>query len=68
MAARKFKELSEPIKADPVRAKHIARQLSEAIAEIVEYTLGEPRRARKITRGHRTHADLATADDRSGVG
>jgi hypothetical protein len=49
MATRKFKELSEPIKADPVRAKRIARQRSEAIAEIVEYTLGELRRARKIT-------------------
>jgi DNA-binding transcriptional regulator YiaG len=49
MATRKFKDLSEPIKADPVRAKRIARQRSEAIAEIVEYTLGELRRARKVT-------------------
>ena len=49
MAARKFSELSEPIKADPVRAERIARERSEAIAEIVEYTLGELRRARKIT-------------------
>lgn len=49
MAARRFNELSEPIKADPVRAERIARQRSDAIAEIVEYTLGELRRARKIT-------------------
>jgi len=49
MVTRKFKELSEPIKADPVRSERIARQRSEAIAEIVEYTLGELRRARKIT-------------------
>ena len=49
MAARKFKELSKPIKADPVRAERIARERSEAIAEIVEHTLGELRRARKIT-------------------
>ncbi len=49
MTARKFKELSDPIKADPARAARIARERSEAIAEIVEYTLGELRRARKIT-------------------
>jgi DNA-binding transcriptional regulator YiaG len=49
MAARKFKELSEPIKADPARAARIASERSEAIAEIVGYTLGELRRARKIT-------------------
>lgn len=49
MAVRKFKELSEPIKADPSRAERIARHRSEAIAEIVEYTLGELRRARKVT-------------------
>ena len=49
MATRKFKELSEPIKANPERAERIARERSEAIAEIVDYTLGELRRARKIT-------------------
>jgi DNA-binding transcriptional regulator YiaG len=49
MAVRKFKELSDPIKADPARAASIARHRAEAIAEIVEYTLGELRRARKIT-------------------
>ncbi len=49
MATRKFKELSEPIKARPERAERIARERSEAIAEIVDYTLGELRRARKIT-------------------
>jgi DNA-binding transcriptional regulator YiaG len=49
MAARKFSELSKPIKADPDRAKRIARERAAAIAEIVEYTLGELRRARKIT-------------------
>ena len=49
MATRKFKELSEPIKAHPERAERIARERSEAIAEIVDYTLGELRRARKIT-------------------
>jgi hypothetical protein len=49
MAVRKFKDLSDPIKADPVRAERIARHRAEAIAEIVEYTLGELRRARKIT-------------------
>lgn len=49
MVTRKFKDFSQPIKADPVSADRIARQRSEAIAEIVEYTLGELRRARKIT-------------------
>ena len=49
MATRKFKEFSEPIKANPERAERIARERSEAIAEIVDYTLGELRRARKIT-------------------
>jgi hypothetical protein len=49
MAARQFKELSDPIKADPARAASIARHRAEALAEIVEYTLGELRRARKIT-------------------
>ena len=49
MAERKFKELSDPIKADPARAERIARHRAGAIAEIVEYTLGELRRARKIT-------------------
>jgi DNA-binding transcriptional regulator YiaG len=49
MVARKFNELSEPIKADPARAARIANERSEAIAEIVDYTLGELRRARKIT-------------------
>jgi hypothetical protein len=49
MAARKFKDLAEPIKADPTRAARIARHRAEAIEEIVDYTLGELRRARKIT-------------------
>lgn len=52
MAVRNFKELSGPIKADPARAERIARERAEAIAEIVEiveHTLGELRRARKIT-------------------
>jgi DNA-binding transcriptional regulator YiaG len=49
MAARKFKDLAEPIKADPARAARIARHRADAIEEIVDYTLGELRRARKIT-------------------
>ena len=49
MAARKFKELREPIEADPDRAKRIARHRAETIAEIIDYTLGELRRAREIT-------------------
>ncbi len=49
MAVRKFKELAEPIKADPARAGRIARERATAVAEIVEYTLGELRRARLIT-------------------
>lgn len=49
MAVRKFKELSEPIRNDPARAANIARHRAETLAEIVEYTLGELRRARKIT-------------------
>lgn len=49
MAARRFKELSEPIKADPERAKRIARHRAETIVEIVGHTLGELRRAREIT-------------------
>jgi len=49
MAVRNFKELSGPIKAESARAERIARERAEAIAEIVEYTLGELRRARKVT-------------------
>ncbi len=49
MAVRRFKELSEPVMADPVRAERIARHRAEAVAEIVDYTLNELRRARKIT-------------------
>jgi DNA-binding transcriptional regulator YiaG len=49
MEVRNFKELSEPIKADPARAANIARHRAETIAEVVEYKLGELRRARKIT-------------------
>jgi hypothetical protein len=49
MATRKFKDLAGPITADPARAARIARHRAEAIAEIVDYTLGELRRARKIT-------------------
>lgn len=49
MATRSFKELSGPIKQDPARAERIARQRAEAIAEIVEFTLAELRRARQIT-------------------
>ncbi len=49
MAVRNFKELSDPIKVDPARAERIARERAEAIAEIVDYTLGELRRARKVT-------------------
>jgi DNA-binding transcriptional regulator YiaG len=49
MVVRNFKDLSGPIKADPARAERIARERAEAIAEIVEYTLGELRRARKVT-------------------
>jgi DNA-binding XRE family transcriptional regulator len=58
MAVRKFKELSDPIKADPVRAERIAHERTEAIAEVVDYTLGELRRARQITQ-----AELARALD-----
>lgn len=49
MAVRKFKDLSDPIKADPARAARIARHRADTIAEIVEYRLGEVRRARKVT-------------------
>ncbi|MGH9286939.1 MAG: XRE family transcriptional regulator [Acidimicrobiales bacterium] len=49
MAAGKFKDLAEPIKADPARAARIARHRAEAIGEIMDYTLGDLRRARKIT-------------------
>jgi DNA-binding XRE family transcriptional regulator len=58
VAVRKFKELSDPIKADPVRAERIAHERTEAIAEVVDYTLGELRRARQITQ-----AELARALD-----
>ena len=51
MSARKFNELSDPINADPVRRERIARHRSEAVAEVVDYTLNELRRARKITQG-----------------
>ncbi len=46
---RRFKELSDPIKARPARARRIARERAETIAEIVEYTLGELRKARTVT-------------------
>ncbi len=49
MSARNFKEPSDPINADPVRRERIARHRNEAVAEVVDYTLNELRRARKIT-------------------
>lgn len=59
MAVRNFKELSDPIKADPTRAERIARERAATIAEIVEHTLGELRRARKVTQDELAHL-LAT--------
>jgi transcriptional regulator len=47
--ARKFRELSDPIKADPVRAARIAKERAATIDEIVAYSLGELRRRRAIT-------------------
>ena len=59
MVVRNFKELSGPIKADPARAERIARERAETIAEIVDHTLGELRRARKVTQDELAHL-LAT--------
>jgi DNA-binding XRE family transcriptional regulator len=49
MAVRKFRELSDPIKADPERAARIARERAQAIDDVVAHTLKELRRRRAIT-------------------
>jgi hypothetical protein len=40
MAVRRFSDLSEPIKADPVRGVRIGRLRAETIAEIAESRQG----------------------------
>jgi len=51
-----FEDLAREAMADPVRRANIERHRQEAIAEIVEYTLGELRKHQ-----HMTQAELAEA-------
>lgn len=56
MKIRNFRELSEPIKADPRRHANMARHRADTLAEIVAYNLAELRRLRELTQ-----VDLAEA-------
>lgn len=46
---RSFKDLSEPVLADPERRERVRRRKGETIDEILRYQLDELRRARDIT-------------------
>lgn len=49
MTVRKFKELSDPIMADPKRRASIKRRRQESLAELVAYQLAELRKLRELT-------------------
>ena len=56
MKTRNFRELAEPIKADPHRRANLARHRADTLAEIMSYNLAELRRVRE-----RTQVELAEA-------
>ena len=56
MKTRDFRELADPIKADPQRQANMARHRADTLAEIVSYNLAELRRVRE-----RTQVELAEA-------
>ena len=56
MKVRNFKELSEPIMADPKRRANVERRRKETLRELVSYQLAELRKHRG-----RTQAELAEA-------
>lgn len=49
MKIRNFRELSEPIKADPQRRANFERHRADTLAEIVTYNLAELRKLRELT-------------------
>jgi DNA-binding XRE family transcriptional regulator len=49
MKVRNFRELAEPIKADPKRRVNLERHRTETLAEIVAYNLAELRKLREQT-------------------
>ncbi|MGH8909174.1 MAG: helix-turn-helix domain-containing protein [Egibacteraceae bacterium] len=49
MATKRFKDLSDGVKADPERAARIAHERAAAVGELVAHTLAQARRTRQIT-------------------
>lgn len=49
MRVRNFRELAEPIHADPLRQAHLERHRAETLAEMVAYNLAELRKIREVT-------------------
>lgn len=49
MRTRNFRELSDPIKADPERRANLERHRAETLAEIVAYNVSELRKLRAMT-------------------
>ncbi len=49
MKLHNFEDLAREAMADPARRANIERHRQEAIAEIVEYTLGELRKRQNMT-------------------
>jgi DNA-binding XRE family transcriptional regulator len=56
MKVRNFRELSDPIHADPQRQANLERHRAETLAEMVAYNLAELRKIREVTQ-----AELAEA-------
>jgi len=53
---RNFRELSDPIKDDPVRRANLERHRVETLAEIVAYNLTELRKIREVTQNELAEA------------
>lgn len=49
MKMHNFRELSDPIKADPQRRANLDRYRAETLAEMVAYNLAELRKIREVT-------------------
>lgn len=49
MKTHNFRELMEPIKADPERRANMERHRADTLAEMVAYNLAELRKLREVT-------------------
>lgn len=56
MNTRNFRELADPIRADPQRRANMARHRADTLAEMMSYNLAELRKVRE-----RTQVELAEA-------